>query len=83
MVLTSVALAVQQNRASRNVHLGNLPKDVTEKGLHEDLGRFGPIDTVKIVREKAIGFVHFLSIGTAINAVSQLLQDRNGNRHEE
>lgn len=74
-VPTSVALAVQQSGASRNVYLGNLPEDVTEAELREDLGKFGPIDTVKIVREKSIGFVHFLSIGNAIKAVSQLPQE--------
>jgi RNA recognition motif-containing protein len=74
-VPTSVALAVQQSGASRNVYLGNLGEDVTEDELREDLSKFGPIDTVKIVREKAIGFVHFLSIGNAIKAVSQLPQE--------
>ena len=74
-VPTSVALAVQQSGASRNVYLGNLSEDVAEAELREDLGKFGPIDTVKIVREKAIGFVHFLSIGNAIKAVSQLPQE--------
>lgn len=74
-VPTSVTLAVQQSGASRNVYLGNLPDTVTEAELRDDLGKFGPIDTVKIVREKAIGFVHFLSISNAIKAVSQLPQD--------
>ncbi|CAG8960048.1 hypothetical protein HYFRA_00013236 [Hymenoscyphus fraxineus] len=74
-VPTSVALAVQQSGASRNVYLGNLEENVTEEELREDLTKFGPIDTVKIVREKAIGFVHFLSIGNAIKAVSQLPQE--------
>ncbi|KAI9802614.1 MAG: hypothetical protein M1833_001688 [Piccolia ochrophora] len=74
-VPTSVALAVQQSGASRNVYLGNLSEEVTEQELRDDLGKFGPIDTVKIVREKAIGFVHFLSIGNAIKAVSQLPQE--------
>ena len=74
-VPTSTALAVQQSGASRNVYLGNLPEDVTEAEIREDLGKFGPIDTVKIVREKSIGFVHFLSIGNAIKAVSQLPQE--------
>ncbi|TGZ80040.1 hypothetical protein EX30DRAFT_67969 [Ascodesmis nigricans] len=74
-VPTSVAIAVQQSGASRNVYLGNLPEEVTEEELREDLGKFGPIDTVKIVREKAIGFVHFLSIGNAIKAVNQLPQE--------
>lgn len=74
-VPTSVALAVQQSGASRNVYLGNLPEDITEEELREDLGKFGAIDTVKIVREKNIAFVHFLSIANAIKAVSQLPQE--------
>lgn len=75
-VPTSVALAVQQNGASRNVYL-NLGTDmeVSEDELREELSKFGPIDTVKIVREKSIAFVHFLSIGNAIKAVSQLPQE--------
>ncbi|KAJ4292254.1 hypothetical protein N0V88_005885 [Collariella sp. IMI 366227] len=74
-VPTSVALAVQQSGASRNVYLGNLPEDITDDELREDLGKFGAIDTVKIVREKNIAFVHFLSIANAIKAVSQLPQE--------
>ena len=74
-VPTSVSVAVQQSGASRNVYLGNLPEKVTEAELRDDLGKFGPIDTVKIVREKAIGFVHFLSISHAIKAVAQLPQE--------
>jgi RNA recognition motif-containing protein len=75
-VPTSVALAVQQSGASRNVYLGNLPEDITEQEIREDLGKFGPIDTVKMVREKAIGFVHFLSITNAIKAVAGLPQEQ-------
>ncbi|KAI9892297.1 MAG: hypothetical protein M1814_001496 [Vezdaea aestivalis] len=75
LVPTSVAVAVQQSGASRNVYLGNLSDDVSEEELREDLGKFGPIDTIKIVREKAIGFVHFLSISNATKAVAQLPQE--------
>lgn len=74
-VPTSVAVAVQQSGASRNVYLGSLPEDITEEELREELGKFGPIDTVKLVKEKAIGFVHFLSISNAIKAVAQLPQE--------
>ncbi|KAJ0387713.1 hypothetical protein COL922a_001819 [Colletotrichum nupharicola] len=74
-VPTSVALAVQQSGASRNVYLGNLPEDITEEELREDLGKFGAVDTIKIVREKSIAFIHFLSIANAIKAVSQLPQE--------
>ncbi|KAJ5101537.1 hypothetical protein NUU61_003759 [Penicillium alfredii] len=74
-VPTSVALAVQQSGASRNVYLGNLPEETSEDSLREELGKFGSIDTVKIVKEKAIGFVHFLSISNAMKAVTQLPQE--------
>ena len=74
-VPTSVALAVQQSGASRNVYLGNLPEDITDEELREDLGKFGAIDTIKIVREKNIAFVHFLSIANAMKAVQQLPQE--------
>ncbi|KZZ99267.1 negative regulator of differentiation 1 [Moelleriella libera RCEF 2490] len=74
-VPTSVALAVQQSGASRNVYLGNLPEDITDEELRDDLAKFGAIDTVKIVREKNIAFVHYLSIANAMKAVSQLPQE--------
>ncbi|XXH05126.1 hypothetical protein Hte_011550 [Hypoxylon texense] len=74
-VPTSVALAVQQSGASRNVYLGNLPEDIAEEELREDLGKFGAVDTIKIVREKNIAFIHFLSIANAMKAVQQLPQE--------
>ncbi|EPE08830.1 negative regulator of differentiation 1 [Ophiostoma piceae UAMH 11346] len=74
-VPTSVALAVQQSGASRNVYLGNLPDEITDEELREDLGKFGAIDTIKLVREKNIAFIHFLSISNAIKAVTQLPQE--------
>lgn len=74
-VPTSVALAVQQSGASRNVYLGNLPEEVSDDEIREDLGKFGAIDTIKIVREKSIAFVHYLSIANAIKAVTQLPQE--------
>ncbi|KAK7754197.1 hypothetical protein SLS62_003774 [Diatrype stigma] len=74
-VPTSVALAVQQSGASRNVYLGNMAEEVTEEEIREDLGKFGAIDTIKIVKEKNIAFVHFLSIANAMKAVQQLPQE--------
>ncbi len=67
-----VLAAVTQNQATRNVYLGQLDEELTEEELRDDLSRFGPIDQVKIVRDKNIGFVHFLSISTAIKAVNTL-----------
>lgn len=64
-VPSQVALAIQQSNASRNVYLGGLDENMTEEQLRDDLSRFGLIDQVKIVRDKNIGFVHFLSIAVA------------------
>src|SRR3984957_656515 len=64
-VPSQVALAITQSNASRNVYLGGLDEDMTEEQLRDELSRFGLIDQVKIVRDKRIGFVHFLSISVA------------------
>lgn len=73
----AVLVAVQQHQATRNVYvqLGQDENNVTEESLRDDLAHFGPIDQVKIVRDKNIGFVHFLSISTAMKVVSQLPQE--------
>ncbi|EMD32952.1 hypothetical protein CERSUDRAFT_87652 [Gelatoporia subvermispora B] len=71
-VPSQVALAIQQSNASRNVYLGGLDESVTEEMLRDDLSRFGLIDQVKIVRDKNIGFVHFLSISVATKVVNTL-----------
>ncbi|EJF60752.1 hypothetical protein BD309DRAFT_871435 [Dichomitus squalens] len=71
-VPSQVALAIQQSNASRNVYLGGLEESMTEEQLRDDLSRFGLIDQVKIVRDKNIGFVHFLSISTATKVVNTL-----------
>ena len=68
-VSTQVTLAVSQRSASRNVVLGGLDENVTEEHLRHDLSRFGLIDQVKIVRDKNIGFVHFMSIAVAIKVI--------------
>ena len=49
-----VTLAIQQSNASRNVYLGGLDEGLTEELLRHDLQRFGLIDQVKIVRDKAV-----------------------------
>ena len=61
-----VVQAVTQSQATRNVFVGNLPENINEQDLRDTCSKYGPIDQVKIVRDKNIGFVHFLSIGTAI-----------------
>ncbi|KAI6029277.1 hypothetical protein PISMIDRAFT_160855 [Pisolithus microcarpus 441] len=71
-VSAQVQLAIQQSNASRNVYLGGLDESMTEEQLRDDLSRFGLIDQVKIVRDKNIGFVHFLSIAIATKVVNTL-----------
>ncbi|KAL4068690.1 hypothetical protein V8B97DRAFT_1872893 [Scleroderma yunnanense] len=71
-VSAQVQLAIQQSNASRNVYLGGLDETTTEEQLRDDLSRFGLIDQVKIVRDKNIGFVHFLSIAVATKVVNTL-----------
>jgi hypothetical protein len=65
-VPSQVGLAISQSNASRNVYVGGLEDNMTEEQLRDDLSRFGLIDQVKIVRDKNIGFVHFLSISVAM-----------------
>ena len=71
-VPSQVALAISQSNAGRNVYLGGLDDGTTEEQLRDDLSRFGFIDQVKIVRDKNIGFVHFLSISVATKVVNTL-----------
>ncbi|WWC69212.1 uncharacterized protein I206_103149 [Kwoniella pini CBS 10737] len=72
VVHPNVQAAVANSQATRNVFVGNLNPEMNEQELREELGAFGPIDQVKIVRDKNIGFIHFLSIGTAVKVVNQL-----------
>ncbi|WVR05342.1 hypothetical protein IAU60_002356 [Kwoniella sp. DSM 27419] len=72
VVHPNVQSAVANNQATRNVFVGNLEAEMNEQQLRNELSRFGPIDQVKIVRDKNIGFIHFLSIATAIKVVYQL-----------
>lgn len=65
-VPNTVVHAIATSKATRNVYLGGLDEKLSESELRDDLSRFGPIDQVKIVRDKSIGFVHFLSISAAM-----------------
>ncbi|ORY02906.1 hypothetical protein K493DRAFT_297702 [Basidiobolus meristosporus CBS 931.73] len=73
-VPSNVLVAVQTG-ATRNVYLGSLDEFTNEDSLREELSVFGPIDTIKIIREKNIGFVHFLSITNAVKCVATLQSD--------
>ena len=64
-VSAQVQLAIQQSNASRNVYLGGLDECTTEEQLRDELSQCGLIDQVKIVWDKNIGFIYFLSIAAA------------------
>lgn len=74
-IAPAVLNSIQRDGATRNVYLGNLSKDVTADELKADLAKFGPIDTVKILPDKGVAFVHFLSILSAVRVVQQLPLD--------
>lgn len=76
-ILPAVMEAIQRDGATRNVYLGNMNNPnssemVTEEELREDLSSYGVIDCIKIIPEKGIAFIHFLSILSAIRCVSNL-----------
>jgi len=71
--LSSIVLnAIQRDGATRNVYIGNLPKDITEEQLVNDLSEYGTIDTIKILNDKGVAFVHFCSILSAVKVVTNL-----------
>ncbi|EOR02048.1 hypothetical protein E3P92_00871 [Wallemia ichthyophaga] len=71
-IQTNVLLAVQQSNASRNVYIGGIDDSTTHDSLSKDMSKFGPIDQIKIVHDKKIAFIHYLSISTAIKVVNDL-----------
>ncbi|CCH42605.1 hypothetical protein BN7_2149 [Wickerhamomyces ciferrii] len=71
--LSSVVLnSIQRDGATRNVYIGNLPKTITEEQLINDLNEYGQIDTIKILADKGVAFIHFCSILSAIKVVTNL-----------
>lgn len=86
-----VAFKISNDGATRNLYIGpssSTPHDnetsssfdavnkLTESRLRKDLKQYGEIDCIDIVEEKGLGFVHFASIASAIQAVNTL-SERN------
>lgn len=70
-----VASKIAMDGATRNVYIGHLNEEPIvddEKTLREDLSQFGEIDSIKLVKEKGIAFIHFSSIFIAISVVTNL-----------
>lgn len=82
-----VRAGITNDGATRNVYIGKLntnkalcekwgadPKEVlaTKEKLYEDLSQFGEIESIKIVEDRGIAFVHFTSIFAAIKVVANI-----------
>lgn len=67
-----VSSSVSKFNATRNVYLGNLPDFISEDELKEDVSEYGDIDTIKILPDRKIAFIHFTSILAAIKCVQSL-----------
>jgi len=63
-----VAKAVQ-NKATRNVYLGNINDTITEEKLKQDFSEYGEIELINIIPDKSIAFVNFTDILSAVKAV--------------
>jgi len=63
-----VAKAVQ-NKATRNVYLGNINDTITEEKLKQDFSEYGEVELINIVPDKSIAFVNFTDILSAVKAV--------------
>lgn len=69
-----VQIEVTEHQATRNVFLGDL-EGATEQSLRTDLEGYGQIETIRIIPDKRIAFVHFCSIADAIRVVRELSQE--------
>ncbi|CAO3648270.1 unnamed protein product [Cunninghamella echinulata] len=66
-----------QAGATRNVYIGKLDDNMDEDEIKSDLARFGDIEQVKIIPDKKIAFVHFLTVTSAMKCVSTLPTEPN------
>ncbi|KAI7865101.1 hypothetical protein BDF14DRAFT_1883789 [Spinellus fusiger] len=73
---SNIQLALH-NGATRNVFLGSLDDSITEEYLREDLARFGHIEHIKMIKDRGIAFVHFLSTSNAVKCVNTLPTESN------
>ncbi|KAL6930672.1 hypothetical protein ACO0R3_003792 [Hanseniaspora guilliermondii] len=69
--LTKKILKLPHYKPTRNLFIAgfyNIDEEILHKKLVTDLSSFGPIDIIKIIKEKGIAFVHFLDIEDCIQA---------------
>lgn len=77
-VSQQVMREINEHNATRNVFFGDLDPNVdTEERVKECMEKYGAIDTVRMLPEKRIAFVHMCTIADAIRAVKELSHDRD------
>ena len=64
--------------SSRAVWVGNVGDDVTDAQFAMYVTQFGPVESVKLLREKRCGFVNYLSISVAQEAIRQMQGQKLG-----
>ncbi|KAG2202912.1 hypothetical protein INT47_008944 [Mucor saturninus] len=71
-----ITLKIQiQGGATRCVYLGRINDTHTEEFIREAASQYGPLEQIKILAEKNIAFVHFLSIMAAAKCVGALSKE--------
>jgi len=74
--LPPTVVAALARGATRNVYLGGIEVDtVTESKLESDLAQYGIVEKVNVIQDKAIAFINFTSIQSAVKGVAALRQD--------
>lgn len=71
-IATPSSIAAVENGASRTVFIGNLTPDITEASLKEEFSNYGIVESIQVVPEKKIAFVHMTSISSARKAIAAL-----------
>lgn len=67
--------AAIQNGATRCIFLGSLDNSYNEYTLNNEFSVFGPLESIKVLPEKRIAFVQYLSISSAIRAMGEYGKD--------
>lgn len=64
-----------QGGATRCVYLGRINESHTEEFIRDAASQYGPLEHIKIIRDKNIAFVHFLNIMSAAKCVGALSKE--------
>lgn len=73
--LSNVLKSQIQSGATRTVYIGRIAETDTEESIKATCVAYGPIENVKILREKNLAFVYFLSIAAATTCIAALKKD--------